>query len=56
MRRVSRSAVHPMQWMGLAMICCGMAVQGMGMVRESVRKMSRLTVKMETVALIGKGR
>ena len=26
-----RSAVYPMQWMGLMMICCGMAVKRLGM-------------------------
>jgi hypothetical protein len=41
-----RSAVYPMQWMGLLMICCGMAVKRMGMLRVIVRKMKALTVKM----------
>jgi hypothetical protein len=41
--------------MGLMMIHCGMAVQRMGMLRVSVREMKVLTVKMETVTLIGKG-
>jgi hypothetical protein len=45
-----------MQWTGLLMICCGMAVRRMGMLGVSVRKMEALTVKMETVTLIGKGR
>jgi len=45
-----------MQWMGLLMICCGMAVKRMGMLEVSVRKMKALTVKMETLSLIGKGR
>jgi hypothetical protein len=44
-----------MQWMGLMMICCGMTVKRMGMLGVSVRKMKALTVKMETVTLIGKG-
>ena len=35
---------------------CGMAVKRMGMLGVSVRKMKALTVKMETVTLIGKGR
>jgi hypothetical protein len=26
-----RSAVHPVQWMGLMMICCGMAVRRVGL-------------------------
>jgi len=26
-----RSAVYPMQWMGLMVICCGMALQRIGM-------------------------
>jgi hypothetical protein len=38
------------------MICCGMAVNRMGMLGESVRKMKALTVKLETVTLSGKGR
>jgi hypothetical protein len=37
-------------------ICCGMAVNMMGMLGESVRKMKALTVKLETVTLSGKGR
>jgi hypothetical protein len=37
-------------------ICCGMAVKRMGMLAVSVRKMKALTVKTETVTLIGKGR
>jgi hypothetical protein len=41
--------------MGL-MICCGMTVKRIEMVGVSVRKMKALTVKMETVILIGKGR
>jgi len=43
------------QWVG-QMICCGMTVKRIGMVGVSVRKMKALTVKMETVILIGKGR
>jgi hypothetical protein len=50
-----RSVVYPMQWMGLLKICCGMAVMRMGIVGVSVRKMKALTVKRETVTLIGKG-
>jgi hypothetical protein len=49
------SAVYPMQWLGL-MIHCGMTAERMGMLGVSVRKMKALTVKMETVTLIGKGR
>jgi len=41
--------------MGLKMICCGVTVKRVGMVGEIVRKMKDLTVKMETVALIGEG-
>jgi hypothetical protein len=33
---------------------CGMAMKGMGMLGVSVRKKKALTVKMETVTLIGK--
>ena len=38
------------------MTCCGMTVKRKGMSGESVRKMKALTVEMETVSLIGKGR
>jgi len=42
--------------MRLMMICCGVAVKRLGMVGVSVRNMKALSVQMETVALIGKGR
>jgi hypothetical protein len=45
-----------MQWMGLMMICCKTALKGLGMFGVSVRKLKALTVKMETVTLIDKGR
>jgi len=45
----------PVQWMGLA-ICCGMTVRRMGMLGASVRKIRALTVKMETVTVIGLGK
>ena len=45
-----------MQWMRLMMICCGMAVKRLGMLGVSVRQMKALTVKVETVTLIGKGK
>jgi hypothetical protein len=38
------------------MICRGMAVNRMGMLGMSVRKMKALSMEMETVTLIGKGR
>jgi len=41
--------------MRLMMICCEMLVKR-GMLGVSVRKMKALTMKMETVTLIGKGR
>jgi hypothetical protein len=42
---------------GLMMIYCGMAVKKMGMLTERMRKMKALTVKLETVILVGgKGR
>jgi len=41
--------------MGLMMMCCGMTVKRMGMLGVSVKKMKALTVKMETVTVIGKG-
>ena len=37
------------------MIFCGMTVQRLGMLGESVREMNELTVKKETVELIGDG-
>jgi len=39
----------------MQMMCHGMAVKRMGMLGVGVRKMKALTMKMETVALIGKG-
>ena len=39
----------------MMIICCGMAVRRMGKLGVSVKKMKTLTVKMETVTLIGKG-
>jgi len=45
-----------MHWMRMMMICCGMAVNRMGMLGVCVRKMKALTVKIETVKLNGKGR
>jgi len=38
------------------MVCCGMAVKRVGMLGVGVRKMTALTVNMEAVILIGKGR
>jgi hypothetical protein len=49
-------AVYPMQRMILVMICCEMAVKGMGLLGVSARSMMALTVEMETVTLFGKGR
>ena len=37
-------------------VCCRMAVKRVGMLGVSVREMKAMTVKMETVTLIGKGR
>jgi hypothetical protein len=34
---VLRSAVYPVQWIGLVMICCGMAVKKMEMLRVCMR-------------------
>jgi hypothetical protein len=50
------SAAYPIWWMRQTMICCGLAVKRMRILGVSVRKMKALTVKMETVTLIGKGR
>jgi len=38
------------------MMCCGMTVKRIGMLGVSVKKMKALTVKMETVTVIGNGR
>jgi len=51
-----RSAACPMQWMGLMMLCSGMAGKEVGTWGVSVRKMKALIVKMETATLIGKSR
>jgi hypothetical protein len=40
---------------GFMMIHHGMTVNRMGMLRVSVKKMKALTVKMDTMKLIGKG-
>jgi len=42
--RVLRSAVYPVQWMGLMMVCCGMAIKRMGLSGVSARKMEALNV------------
>jgi hypothetical protein len=47
--------VYPIHGIEL-MICCGMAVKGMGIAGVSVREVKALAVKMETVILIDKGR
>ena len=54
--RVLRSVVYPIRCVGLMMICCRMAVKGIGILGVSVREMKVLAVKMETVTLIDKGR
>jgi len=54
--KVLQSAVYPVQWMRLMLICCGMAVMRVGILGVSARKVRTLTVKMETVTLIGTGR
>jgi hypothetical protein len=38
------------------MLCCEMTLKRLGILGVSVRKMKALTVKMETVTLIGNGR
>jgi hypothetical protein len=45
-----------MEWVGLMIICCGMAVKRRGMSEVNVRKMKALTVKVERVTLFCKGR
>jgi len=51
-----KNAVYQVQWMGLMMICFGMRVKRMGMLGVWVRKLKALTVKVETLTQIGKGR
>jgi hypothetical protein len=41
--------------MALIIVRCGMAVKRVGMLGVSVREMKALTVKVETLTLIGKG-
>ena len=53
--RVLRSAVYPMQWLE-SMVCCGMTVKRMGMLGMCVRMMNTLSVKLETVTMMGKVR
>jgi hypothetical protein len=47
--RVLRSAVCPVQWKGLMVICCGMTGKKMGKLGLIMREVKALTVKMETV-------
>ena len=47
-----RSAVYPVEWMGLIMICCGMAVKMIGILGVSVRKITALIVKMQMATLV----
>jgi hypothetical protein len=54
--RSDSEGCNPMQWMGPKIRRCGMTVKRMGMIGASVRKMKALTVKMDTVTLIGKAR
>ena len=42
-----KKCLYPLHWVGLMMICCGVTVKRMGMLG--------LTMKMETLTLIGKG-
>jgi len=51
--RVSGSAVYPMQWMELIMMCCRMTVNRKGELGVCVRKMKALTMKMEKLTLNG---
>jgi len=51
-----KSVVYPLQWVGLMMVCCGMAVKRMRMLGVIVRKMKAPIMKMETVTLNDKGR
>jgi len=53
---LKKCCISNVMGMGLMMICCGMAVKRMGMLGVSVRRMKAMTVKMDTVTLIGKGR
>jgi len=51
-----RSAVYPMQRMGLMVVFCGMALKRMGKLGVNVRKMKPLNVKIKRMTMIGKGR
>jgi hypothetical protein len=49
LRKILSSAVFLVQWMGLMMVCCGMAVKRRDMLGVSVRKKQALTVQTETM-------
>jgi len=51
-----RSVVHPIQRMSLRMMCCVVTVMWMGILGVSMKKMKALSLKLETVTVIGKGR
>jgi hypothetical protein len=42
LKGVKNCCIYPVQWMGLMMVCGGMAVKRMGMLGVSVRKMKAL--------------
>jgi len=42
LKGVKKCCIYPVQWMGLMMVCGGMAVKRMGMLGVSVRKMKAL--------------
>jgi hypothetical protein len=52
-----KKCVYPLHWMGLMMVCCGMTVKRIGMLRVSVWKIKApVTARMETETLVCVGR
>jgi len=43
-RGVLRNAVYPVQWTGMKKICCGTAMDKMGMLEVTGKEMKALTV------------
>jgi hypothetical protein len=48
-----RKCCMSMEWMALMIMCCGIAAKRRRMLGVSVKKMKALSVKVETVTLIG---
>jgi hypothetical protein len=56
MKGLKKCCISSVMGMGLMMICCGMTVKRVGVLVVSVWRMKAMTIKMETVTLIGKDR